>query len=93
MSEDENPLGGRVTLGVVGVVVLALGGAGVAYAVTYPSAAGLATYALSGAFAVVGLTALVAAIVNPDSLDIGTRTTPSEAELRERQTEDPTDDH
>jgi hypothetical protein len=90
--DDSNPPGGRATLGAVGVFVLLLGCGSVLYGLTYPSAAGLSTYAIGGAFGLVGAVALYAAVTNPDALDIGTRTKPSEAELRERRTDGPPGD-
>jgi hypothetical protein len=90
--DDDNPFIGRITLGAIGLLVLGIGGGTVAYAVTYPSAAGIATYATAGVFGLVGLVALGAAITNPDSLDIDTHTGVDDAEMLERQTDDPLDD-
>lgn len=89
---DDNPLGGRVTLGVTGVIVSLVGGVTLFLAVRYPSTGGLEAYGIGGVMGLAGAAAVVVAIVNPEWLDIGTRTEPSEAEKRERRIEGPLDD-
>jgi hypothetical protein len=87
-TESNTSLGGRVTLGIGGTIVLLLGVASVAYVVTYPSAAGIELYGASAVFSVVGIIAVLAAVYNPDALNIGERMRPSKAEMRERRVED-----
>ena len=90
--ESDTPLGGRATLGAVGGILLLIGAVSLFFAVSYSSGAGLGQYGVGALFGLVGVALVAVAVLNPDALDIGTRTGPSEAELRERRTEDPTKD-
>lgn len=90
--ENGNPLGGRLTLGVVGGILLLIGTVPLFFAVRSPSGAGLMEYGVGVLFGLVGAALVVVAVGNPDALDIGTRIGPSEGEKYERRVEDPTED-
>jgi hypothetical protein len=88
MADGDNPFGGRITLGIVGFMMLGIGVGGFGMTVMDPLMGGLGTYALLGLFVLGGGVILAAAIVNPDSLDIREDQSLDDAELRERAIDD-----
>jgi hypothetical protein len=91
---EQNSLGGRVTLGLVGVLLSGMGVATVAYPFVYGVDPGLLTTVGGGVLLVAGAVAVFAAVTNPGWLDVEAKEDElTDAEMRERMTDDPTDDY
>ncbi|MFB6126552.1 MAG: hypothetical protein ABEJ79_04550 [Halolamina sp.] len=87
MSGNSTSVGARVTIGGVGLLALVMCGLGFWLWSSFDAGAGSLVFGVVAAL--VALVALYAAATDPEWLEVESRVRPSDAELRERRSDEP----